>query len=114
MRSASREAKMVGLPNKGRFDRLPMMRRLTVYRAIETRMLASRPGILSRVVTHPVVIPASAPPRHATGKVSHGDHCAWRSKTAERPAPSGNEPSMVKSGTARVRKVMYTPHPTAA
>ncbi|MCY1307754.1 hypothetical protein D9M70_577080 [compost metagenome] len=92
---------------------LPMTRRLTENSAIIVRIEASRLRILKRTLSIAVTMPAAAPATIATQAASHGLTPAMIS-TAVTAAPSGNDPSTVRSGKSSTRNARKTPTATKA
>lgn len=76
---------------------LPMTRRFTENSAIIVRIDASRLRILKRTLSMAVTMPAAAPAAMAISAASQALTPAMIS-TAVTAAPSGNEPSTVRSG----------------
>jgi len=87
---------------------LPMIRKLTEYSAVMTRIPASRPWTPIRVCSRPVSIPA-AHPAAAPAKVAHIGWISAVRRTAATAAPRAKEPSVVRSLKSNSRNVMYTP-----
>src|SRR5574344_433041 len=88
-----------------------MMRRLTEYRPIMTKMEASRSMILRRTLSQPVSRPAAAPARVAPAVATQGLKPATII-TAQTAPPRGKLPSTVRSGKRNRRNDRYTPRAT--
>ena len=91
---------------------LPMMRRLTEYSAIITRMLASSCMIRSRTLSQAVSMPARPPASSAAAVAASGFQPATISAAATAP-PSGKLPSTVRSGKLMILKDRKTPSATS-
>ena len=103
----------LGVPaefNKGILD-LPMIRRLTEYRMVMTKIPASKLLIFSLVFKMPVVAPAIDPTAMATSIAYGGGQPMTNSLAATAP-PSPKLPSTVRSGNARILKLRTMPRAT--
>src|SRR5690606_36132691 len=92
---------------------LPITRRLTENSAIIVRIEASRLRMRKRTLRKAVTMPAAPPAIIAIAAASHGLKPVVIN-IAVTAAPSGNEPSSVRSGKSSTRKVRNTPMATKA
>ena len=99
--------KVVSTPSRDKLA-LPIMRRLTEYKAIIVKIPANRAGIFILVCKMPVIIPASIPAMQAPKSAARGPKPATIMEAAV-AAPSGKLPSTVKSAISSTRNVTYTP-----
>ena len=82
-----------------------MTRRLIEYSAVMVRIPARIPGIFIFVFKKPVINPQSIPPISEKINVRKG-FIPLSVRMAEIAPPVANEPSTVRSGKSRIRKVM--------
>ena len=108
----SNGVKTVSSPSNGVFGR-PITRRLTEYSAIDVnipaRICSTRKRWFRNAVTDPAAAPAAAA---AAVAVQQSTPCVI--SAAATAAPSGNDPSTVKSGKSSTRNVRNAPSATKA
>ena len=90
---------------------LPIIRKFMEYKAIITKMLASKSMIFRLTFSQPVIIPAPAPASVATRVETKGS-TPLVIKIAATAPPKGKLPSTVKSGKRSTRKEINTPKAT--